>query len=727
MKLKILFICLLCSLLGFAQIPCKDCRIVVTKENDKANFTVNAGEQICIEQDVEYFGVITLNGGMVCNRGYIYNAPIVNGGQFYNSNIVKFQTWSINNSQNFTFVNQQGSRLNIGALTINSVSTGIVTKFDIKVDSRFDVKGDLICSEGSFELITQKMEPKQQLTTNVNIGNFISSGNANITINNQDRATINVFKNLTLDGKGNKTIDNYGSINIFSDFNLLGKTTNSTAIGINNYETGNLYIRSNLSNTISKGVVTFVNKGDRAKIIIENTFTQLSSVTNVINNATFSVGKNFYLYKGTFTNSGRLTSAYYDVKNATLTSEQAIYADGNLKISAGGVLKQKENRELEKGNVIEVRNDFINEGTLELEQRTALYTNNFRNDNNGTIQGPDLNNDAFDYAYIQVINNSYNRGFIQGKIKFYDATNTGTNSFGIDDIGNSANRIQASLQPILLCPPKGKPLKIHSPVGPQVCSGASPFYLTASAGTGLSDYEYTWTSQIGGVITTTYGNTIQVIPTNTLTTPVFYSYTVTVNYFPNCSAPPKTFTLTVNPLPTANAGTDQFISNSSSIVIGGTPSATGGTPSYTYLWTPSTFLDNPSLANPTSTPSNNITYSLNVVDSKGCASVDQVTVFVLTPSYTILTADINAGYYTVTNNKVYFTIDGEYINSTIDYKILQLSNNQDVTTQVSLLPNLVNKLGDNRFTMNTSSLVNGNYMLVVINEKKEKKYLRFKK
>jgi gliding motility-associated-like protein len=46
-----------------------------------------------------------------------------------------------------------------------------------------------------------------------------------------------------------------------------------------------------------------------------------------------------------------------------------------------------------------------------------------------------------------------------------------------------------------------------------------------------------------------------------------------------------------------------------------------------YLWTPSTGLSNPNIANPVATPANDQTYIVLVTNSTGCTNTDTVTVF----------------------------------------------------------------------------------------------------
>jgi hypothetical protein len=79
----------------------------------------------------------------------------------------------------------------------------------------------------------------------------------------------------------------------------------------------------------------------------------------------------------------------------------------------------------------------------------------------------------------------------------------------------------------------------------------------------------------------------------------------------------------------ANAGNDVAINPGGSTQLNG--SATGGATPYTYLWTPSTGLSNPAIANPLASPLVTTTYTLTVTDNVSCYSTDQVTVTVNAP------------------------------------------------------------------------------------------------
>jgi len=82
-----------------------------------------------------------------------------------------------------------------------------------------------------------------------------------------------------------------------------------------------------------------------------------------------------------------------------------------------------------------------------------------------------------------------------------------------------------------------------------------------------------------------------------------------------------TVLVTVNPLPTVDAGPDAYISSDSCAVLAG--SGTG-----TYSWWPVVGLSNAFSATPAACPDSTITYYLTVEGAGGCSATDSVTVYV---------------------------------------------------------------------------------------------------
>ncbi|MDH5604703.1 MAG: hypothetical protein OEY51_12225, partial [Cyclobacteriaceae bacterium] len=99
-------------------------------------------------------------------------------------------------------------------------------------------------------------------------------------------------------------------------------------------------------------------------------------------------------------------------------------------------------------------------------------------------------------------------------------------------------------------------------------------------------------------------------------------------------------TVTLHPRLTVDAGANTNLCMGSTLVLGGSPTASG-TPAYTYSWSPATNLDDATIANPTFTPpsAGSYFYTLTVTDGSPCTVIDAVTITVadgLPPVVTIV-------------------------------------------------------------------------------------------
>ena len=138
-----------------------------------------------------------------------------------------------------------------------------------------------------------------------------------------------------------------------------------------------------------------------------------------------------------------------------------------------------------------------------------------------------------------------------------------------------------------------------------LCKGSS-VNLNASGGG-----NYSWLPAKG--LSSTNVNNPVASPTATTT----YTLTVASGI---CSAK-KAITITVNPVPTVNAGSDKSICNGQSVQL----SSSGG-PSY--MWSPSTGLNSTSISNPVSMAGVTTNYILTVTNGFGCSNTDDVTITV---------------------------------------------------------------------------------------------------
>lgn len=119
------------------------------------------------------------------------------------------------------------------------------------------------------------------------------------------------------------------------------------------------------------------------------------------------------------------------------------------------------------------------------------------------------------------------------------------------------------------------------------------------------------------------------------------SYVLTVTQASSGCTATDTVLVTVNPLPTANAGADQTSCNGDSVLIG-TPAVAGTT----YSWSPAIGLSATNVAQPMADPLVNTTYTLTITNANGCSNTDSVNVNVGTvppanagPDQTICSGD----------------------------------------------------------------------------------------
>lgn len=99
------------------------------------------------------------------------------------------------------------------------------------------------------------------------------------------------------------------------------------------------------------------------------------------------------------------------------------------------------------------------------------------------------------------------------------------------------------------------------------------------------------------------------------------TYTVTIiNSASGCTVE-REVTVTVHPLPIADAG------DTTTILIG-SPYTLTGSGGIQYFWTPDYRISDPTLPNPVVTPLQNTTYTLLVTDENGCQDLDTVRIFV---------------------------------------------------------------------------------------------------
>jgi gliding motility-associated-like protein len=150
----------------------------------------------------------------------------------------------------------------------------------------------------------------------------------------------------------------------------------------------------------------------------------------------------------------------------------------------------------------------------------------------------------------------------------------------------------------------------------------NPAFLTISASSSVSCGGGPVTLTASGALTYTWNNSsnntsIIVNPTANTT------YSVVANIGSGCISN-ASYTVVLGSYPTINLGADVTVNNGDNYQFN--PTQTGAN---TYTWSPNTYLNNPNIINPTSTPQNDITYVLTVTSALGCSSSDTINVTVL--------------------------------------------------------------------------------------------------
>jgi len=145
-----------------------------------------------------------------------------------------------------------------------------------------------------------------------------------------------------------------------------------------------------------------------------------------------------------------------------------------------------------------------------------------------------------------------------------------------------------------------------------ICNGAS----TAIGATAITGHTYSWVSSPSGFTSTSANPSVN--PTATTT------YTLTETITATGCTQSNSVTITVNPLPTANAGSSKSICNGSSTSIGA--SAVSGD---TYSWSSSPSGYSSTVANPSVSPTTTTTYTLTeTITATGCTKSNTVVITV---------------------------------------------------------------------------------------------------
>ncbi len=162
---------------------------------------------------------------------------------------------------------------------------------------------------------------------------------------------------------------------------------------------------------------------------------------------------------------------------------------------------------------------------------------------------------------------------------------------------------------------------VDAGIGGTICYG-DQLQLNGTA----SGNVFQWSPLLGLV----NGNTLNPIAKPTQTT----QYVLSTTNLLGCKKPARD-TVVVIVIPPIIA----FAGNDTTVVVG-QPLQLNATGSTNYIWTPSSFLSNPTIANPIATLNANQTYAVRVSDVNGCFAIDsiKITVFQTAPDIFVPTA-----------------------------------------------------------------------------------------
>lgn len=151
-------------------------------------------------------------------------------------------------------------------------------------------------------------------------------------------------------------------------------------------------------------------------------------------------------------------------------------------------------------------------------------------------------------------------------------------------------------------------------IGPDdsVCDGNALFIYNIEAKNGTPPYEYRWSPSAGVSDVTTPAPVFSPVTTT--------RYTLTVMDAHGCMAA-DSFTIVVNPLPIADAGTDRAICK-------GDTTRLNGATSTKVSWTPALGLSSTTIPDPLAFPAQSTTYYLTLENEFGCIATDSVRVTV---------------------------------------------------------------------------------------------------
>lgn len=149
---------------------------------------------------------------------------------------------------------------------------------------------------------------------------------------------------------------------------------------------------------------------------------------------------------------------------------------------------------------------------------------------------------------------------------------------------------------------------------PEVCLGAQIQFTDLSNPLGSSITGWNWGFDDGS--SSTQQNPVKTYSkAGTFNVSMYYRTAI------GCYSDTVSKQVIIHPYPVVSAGPDQYVLSGGQVVL---PASATGSSNYQYLWSPTTWLDNPNILQPTASPLDDITYTLTVTGEGGCSSSDEV-------------------------------------------------------------------------------------------------------
>lgn len=145
------------------------------------------------------------------------------------------------------------------------------------------------------------------------------------------------------------------------------------------------------------------------------------------------------------------------------------------------------------------------------------------------------------------------------------------------------------------------------------CLGGT--FVFADKSNGLTGSILTWNWKFGDGTVSGSQN-----PTRKYTSAQTFNVSLVITNQQGCFSDTAIKNVVVHSYPIVNAGPDQYVLEGGSTVL----NATAYGNNLQYRWTPATWLDNPTILKPVSTPADDISYRLTVTGTGGCTNYDDV-------------------------------------------------------------------------------------------------------